>query len=616
MGADHGVRQGDFHAGGAGAFGIVDRHARILSLGKGVRPVVLRLEKPGRGAGAEVIQIGMLHPFPLAQVQKLVGSLRVVAAQIDAATGSARKEIDHLPPGIVLAVGAAEMAVFAADDAAAEGKEIEIVFRLRGKRDPVQMRKGQCKVGAGLPAVDDVELETQLVPFRDDRNRASQSGFFQKNDRLKTVRQRLDRRHFSVPGVVGPAAGMDAENPGFIRGFQDVSIDFRTEQALERQCGSKLEFRPNRLIFKDGGRVVDPAGGGGAGAHAGGGAHFGRHIGTGGGPLPGGSERRFHRPHPAVAALDGERNSRVEAQRIAAAGESDRGALFVNRGEFGIRLRGKRKGQRPGFIPVPPQFQTEELPFVRRIREQLFGVPDDAVPGRPFSGSLFTDAGELEPHHEFAAVLILFAVPVAAPAFPAVAADGAGGILHAPVDAGIDEIVSVIDFGYRNRNLLAIQQQRLVNRNLDPVIESVGSRAAGRQPRIGGVEHQLSAAAEADPEALGEAVRRFPVELRTVIEYADMQLQIDLVRLFETSGRQFIQREFLFRNTAGAVAGQNVEGIQSAPLIAVVGQLQNAGEGGFHPPLRSGQRQQCGQSQGGNRNFFQYDQHDDILSAA
>ena len=89
MGADHGVRQGDLHAGGVGAFGIVDRHARILSLGKGVRPVVLRLEKAGRGAGAEVVQIGMLHPFSLAQVQKLVGSLRVVAAQIDTAAGSA-----------------------------------------------------------------------------------------------------------------------------------------------------------------------------------------------------------------------------------------------------------------------------------------------------------------------------------------------------------------------------------------------------------------------------------------------------------------------------------------------------------------------------------------------
>ena len=83
---------------------------------------------------------------------------------------------------------------------------------------------------------------------------------------------------------------MDAENPGFICGFQDVFIDFRTEQALERQCGGKLEFRPNRLIFKDGGRTVDPAGRSGTGAHAGGGAHFGRHIGAGDRPLPGGGE--------------------------------------------------------------------------------------------------------------------------------------------------------------------------------------------------------------------------------------------------------------------------------------------------------------------------------------
>ena len=291
MSADHTVRQSDFHAGSIRTFGIVDRHTRIVALGKGMGPVMLRLEKSGRGAGAETVQVGMFHPFSLAQVQKLVGGVRVVAAQIDAAAGSARKEIDHLPPCIVLTIGAAEMAVFTADDTAAKGEKIKIIFRLCGQRDPVQMRKGKCKIGDGVPTVDDIKFETQFVTFRNDRNRAFQFGFFQKNDRLKTVRQRFDRRHFSVPGIVGPAVGMDAENPGFIRGFQDVFIDFRTEQTLERQCGSKLEFRPNRFIFKNGCRTVDPAGGNNAAAFTCRSAYFRRHIGTVNRPFPRRCER-------------------------------------------------------------------------------------------------------------------------------------------------------------------------------------------------------------------------------------------------------------------------------------------------------------------------------------
>ena len=258
---------------------------------------------------------------------------------------------------------------------------------------------------------------------------------------------------------------------------------------------------------------------------------------------------------------------------------------------------------------MPPQFQTEKLPFVRRISEQLFGVADDAVPGLPLRAPLLSDAGELEPHHEFAALLILLAVPVAAPTFPAVAADRAGGILHAPVDAGIDEVVAVIDFGYRNRNLLTVQQQRLVDRNLDPAIEFIGSRAAGGQPRIGGIEHDLLSAIEPDAEFFSQAVRRFFVERRAVIEYADMQLQIDLIRLFKASGGELRQREHLRGDIAGTVAGQDVERIQPAPAVVVIGQLQHTGPGGIHPPLRAAQRQQCGGSNYGGDYSFQFIVH-------
>ena len=45
---------------------------------------------------------------------------------------------------------------------------------------------------------------------------------------------------------------------------------------------------------------------------------------------------------------------------------------------------------------------------------------------------------------------MLGAVPVPAPGFAAIATDRTRGIPHAPVDAGVDEIVTIIDFGYRD----------------------------------------------------------------------------------------------------------------------------------------------------------------------
>ena len=270
MSADHGVRQGDFFAGAQGAFGIIDRQTGVFPLAESVRPVMLRLEKAGRGAGAEVVEVGMLHALSLAQVQKLVGSLRVVAAQIDAAAGRARKEIDHLPPRIVLPVDAAEMAVFAADDAAAEGEEIKIVRRLCGEHDSVQMREGHGEVHVRDAAIGQFELEAQFILLGDDRNRAFQLRFFQQDNRLKAVRQRLDRSHPAVPGVIDLAADLNPENPGGVDVLQNVFVHFRAEKALQRQLRRDFENRPKRPVFKHDGRAVDPAGRRAAGTRSGG----------------------------------------------------------------------------------------------------------------------------------------------------------------------------------------------------------------------------------------------------------------------------------------------------------------------------------------------------------
>ena len=58
-----------------------------------------------------------------------------------------------------------------------------------------------------------------------------------------------------------------------------------------------------------------------------------------------------------------------------------------------------------------------------------------------------------------------------------------------------------------------------------------------------------------------------------------MQLQIDLIRLFKASGGELRQREPLRGDIAGTVAGQDVERIQPAPAVVVIGQLQHTGPG-------------------------------------
>ena len=92
-----------------------------------------------------------------------------------------------------------------------------------------------------------------------------------------------------------------------------------------------------------------------------------------------------------------------------------------------------------------------------------------------------------------------------------------------------------------------------------------------------------------------------------------MQLQIDFIRLFKASGWKFLQREYFRCDTGGAVAGQDIERIQPAPAVVVIGKFQNAGTGGFHPPFRCRQ-QDGGHCQKGNSKFFQGVKHYNHLS--
>ena len=271
-----------------------------------------------------------------------------------------------------------------------------------------------------------------------------------------------------------------------------------------------------------------------------------------------------------------------------------------------LRQREHLRGNITGAVARQDVEGAQPAPAVVVIGQLQHTGPGGIHP--PGTGQLLR-IDQLEPHHEFATALMLGAIPVTTPGFTSVAADGAGGIVHIPIDAGIDEIIAVVYLGNRNGNLVTVQQKQLVDRNFDPVVEFVGSRTAGGQPRIGGIEHQLAAAVKPDPEAFGKTVRSFFIKILAVIQHTDMEPQIDLVRFREAPGRQFTQRKLLFCNTVGTIARQDIEAVQSTPAIAVVGQLQHAGQGRVHPPLRADQRQQCDRSNRGGGNSFQFIVH-------